>query len=52
MLGYHTRYTGGHLQWWPVQSHPASAICCHLGVHTPKIKIKSENALKNKDIVV
>ena len=46
MSGYHTRCTGGRLQWWPVQSLPASAICCRLGVRTPKVKVKGEIALK------
>lgn len=46
MLGCHRLCTGGRLQWWPVQSHPASAICCRLGVRIPKVKVKSEIALQ------
>lgn len=48
MLGCHRLCTGGRLQWWPAQSHPASAICCHLGVRTPKVKEKSEITLQPK----
>lgn len=45
MLGCHRLCTGGHPQWWPVQSRPASVTCCHLGVHIPKMKAKSEIVL-------